>query len=99
MHLCKYWFSDTAWHLIFGGTRPYIRGLDVDIATVELFNWKTGEHCQLEDLPNVVSDHTGTVINGIPVYCSSHLSVDKLKCFKLNKATRTWEQVNYLEHS
>ena len=80
--------------MIFGGngissTRP---------KTVELFNWETGEHCKLGDLPFGVAAHSGTVMNGIPVFCGGYLdsSGDSSFCHKYNIQKQEWEQVNKL---
>ena len=51
--------------MIFGGNRPpsgYLK-------TVELYNWQTGKQCQLKEIPNKLSAHVGTVMDGVPVYC------------------------------
>jgi len=42
-------FSDSPWHLSIGGQK------DSDtLSSVELFNWKTGQKCFIDDLPQVL---------------------------------------------
>ena len=75
-----------------------LRAPNEAIASVELFNWKTGEHCQLKDLPYPISGHTGLVVNGIPVFCGGYSNIYETRCYQLNKGAQTWEQVNYDKH-
>ena len=76
--------------MIFGG-------LDSDASrpkTVELFNWETGEHCTLSDLPYGVSSFSGTVMDGIPVFCGGYThSGQSGLCQKYNIEKKEWEQV------
>ena len=37
--------DEPAWHMIIGGKN------NEDLASVEAYNWKTGEQCFLTDLP------------------------------------------------
>jgi hypothetical protein len=62
--------------------------------SVELFNWQTGEQCQLNNLPYGVYAPAAEVFNGIPVFCGgrSNFGAEK-KCYKLNKMDNSWEQV------
>ncbi len=82
--------------MIFGGDRTD----DLRLSSVELYNWETGEQCQLGDLPRPISEHTGTVFNGTPVYCAGVRDqgyVNSEECYKFNKKDRTWERVSPLE--
>ena len=83
---------ESAWHIIFGGYAPEFS----PIATVELYNWQTGEQCQLKDLPYGVTEHTGTVIGDVPVFCGGYSVNAENRCFKLNKTDQSWIQVHYL---
>ena len=80
---------DSAWHMIFGGNRPpsgYLK-------TVELYNWQTGEQCQLKDLPYEVAGQAATVIGDVPVFCGGVSQTYENRCFKLNKTDQSWIQV------
>ena len=89
-------FVEIVWHLIIGGDGD---ALDDDrLASVELYNWETGEQCQLGDLPRPIAEHTGTVINGTPVYCGGVQDqgyVNSAECYKFNKKDRVWERVSH----
>jgi len=62
---------------------------------VELFNWQTGQICQLSDLPYDLDAGSGTVLDGIPIFCGNWRSGQGDKnCFKLNKGDLTWEKVS-----
>ena len=79
--------------MIFGG-----RGGQADKELkVELFNWRTGEQCQLsEQLPFSTYGHSAAVLDGVPVYCGGLLDKDDdgdKRCHKFLKETKTWEQV------
>jgi len=41
-------FSDSPWHLLIGGFDG-----SKELKSVELYNWKTGQKCFIEDLPQV----------------------------------------------
>ena len=80
------------WHMIIGG---YKGGSLLD--TVELFNWKTNQSCSLpQKLPIVISEHSGTVLNGIPIVCGGYGPENELQssCFQLDKETKTWKNVS-----
>ena len=75
--------------MIFGGNRPpsgYLK-------TVELYNWQTGEQCQLKDLPYEVAGQAATVIDDVPVFCGGVSLTYENRCFKLNKTDQSWIQV------
>ena len=77
--------------MIIGGSRgPNL------LDTVEMFNWKTKEQCTLSSrLPEAVSEHTGAVIDGSPVYCGGYgTNNTRLKsCYKFDKSSQTWTNV------
>ena len=77
--------------MIFGGN-----GINSRPKTVELFNWETREHCKLGDLPFGVAAHSGTVLNGIPVFCGGFLdsSSQSRLCHKYNLQKQEWDQVD-----
>jgi len=62
------------------------------ISSVELYNWKTGEQCQLKDLPEPVSCQSGTVMEGTPIFCGNYRNTHD-KCYSFNKTSKTWSQV------
>ena len=37
--------------------------------------------------------HTGAVVNGIPVFCGGTSTEYESRCYKLDKATHTWDEV------
>jgi hypothetical protein len=77
------------WQLIFGG---YVSNYT---QTVELFNWKTFQQCQLPDLPFAVQHQVASVLEGTPVFCGgSTNSGSSLLCYKLDKTNDTWVQVS-----
>ena len=43
------------------------------LKSVELFNWRTGQQCSLGDLPTEISAHSGTELDGVPVFCGGKL--------------------------
>jgi hypothetical protein len=54
------------------------------------------EHCKLPDLPSAVRGHTGTVLQGEPMYCGGKNS-DKQSvsdCYKFVSETRNWIKVS-----
>ena len=77
--------------MIIGGSRgPNL------LDTVEMYNWKTNEQCFLRaNLPRAVSEHTGAVIDGVPVFCGGYgTSNSRLKdCYKFDRAGQTWKNV------
>ena len=86
---------EPAWHLILGGNGPPFFYL----STVELYNWQTGEQCQLKDLPYGVAAQAATVMDDVPVFCGGDSGRYENRCFKLNKADQSWIQVGYLIYS
>lgn len=76
-------FVESEWHLIIGGAGSP--------NTVELFNWRTFQHCQLPNLPIGVYGHVATSMNGVPVFCEGGRS--RRSCYKMDKATRKWVSV------
>ncbi len=88
--------SGPYWHMIIGG---YAGGVLSD--SVELFNWKTNQSCNLpQNLPIVLSEHSGTVLNGVPIVCGGYGPGNKLqsRCFKLDRVTKTWKNVSLFEY-
>ena len=67
-----------------------------DLSSVELFNWKTGEQCPMEDLPQGMRIHAGTVFQGVPLICGG-FSAEKLieSCFKFSIEQREWIRVRF----
>ena len=72
----------------------------------ELYNWQTGEQCQLKDLPYGVAAHAGMVMDDIPAFCGGYFDVcvggallADNRCFKLNKTDQSWIQVGHLSIS
>ena len=82
---------EPAWHLILGGNGP-----GTFLSTVELYNWQTGEQCQLKDLPYGVAAHSATVMDNVPVFCGGYSQAPENRCFKLNQTDQSWIQVGYL---
>jgi len=77
--------------LIFGGNGypgpSYLK-------SVELYNWQTGEQCQLSDLPIGTAAHSATIFQGVPVYCGGEsIGIDN-RCYKLNTVSMEWTQVS-----
>lgn len=59
--------QDSDWHMIIGGWND--DSMD-GLTSVELFNWKTGEQCEMPlGLDNKLSAHVGAVISGTPIIC------------------------------
>ena len=80
--------------MIIGGN-GYIDGTTLDF--VELFNWQTGEQCQIRDFYNDICAHTGTVLDGVPIICGGYRYSSGLdECYKLNKADMAWERVSFI---
>ena len=78
------------WHLICTG-----QDASNAISSCELFNWKTGEQCQLPDFPQPSHAATGIIFDGIPCICGGFNGVGFSKlCFKFDKLTRTWIRVS-----
>jgi hypothetical protein len=65
------------------------------LKSVELFNWETGKHCTLENLPFGVAAHSGIVMNGSPVFCGGYLDSSRSSswCHKYNIRSKEWEKV------
>jgi hypothetical protein len=83
---------DPAWHMILGG----VENQSIS-QSVELFNWQTGEQCFLENLPEKVRGHAGTVFEGIPMFCGGWNASIKPQelCYQYNNVTKRWEMVGY----
>ena len=81
---------DPAWHMILGG----VENQSVS-QSVELFNWQTGEQCFLENLPEKVRGHAGTVFEGIPMFCGGWNASTKPQelCYQYNNVTKRWDMV------
>jgi len=65
--------------------------------TVELFNWKTHEQCQLKaKLPITISEHTGTVFDGVPIFCGGFgpANTRQKGCYKYDKNVMNWQNVS-----
>ena len=65
--------------------------------TVELFNWNTREQCNLTNrLPIIVSEHSGTVLNGAPIFCGGYgpLNLRQKGCYKYDRTTQAWSNVS-----
>ncbi len=73
---------------MFGGSSDS-SGLTLN--SVELYNWRTGQQCQLPNLTYPIDGQVAVVMNGTPAYCGGYNS---LQCFKLDKVTRTWIKVS-----
>jgi hypothetical protein len=79
-------FLDPAWHLITGGSNS--------ANIFEAYNWKTGQQCQLENLPYGMGAHVGTVFEGVPMLCGNYNSQQgDTRCQKLNTKSMIWEKV------
>jgi hypothetical protein len=68
------------------------------LTSVELFNWKTGEQCYLDEFPHPVRGHSGAVINGDPHICGGTFNetTQPIKlCYKHNKESLEWEPVSF----
>jgi hypothetical protein len=78
--------------LILGG-----QGSINPITAVELYNWQTGEQCQLPDLPYNISALTGRVLDGVPVFCGGFTGLEsnpvENRCYKMDKSDKSWIQV------
>ena len=82
--------EEPEWHLIIGGKNV------TDLSSVELFNWKTGHQCFLQDLPKGVRIHAGLVFDGEIIYCGGYsLEVPQKSCFHFKKDEKNWDQVAY----
>jgi hypothetical protein len=68
-------------------------GSSQKLSSVELYNWKTGEQCQLEDLPHPNAGHTATVLDGTPAFCGGTSPDVEKRCYKFDKTTLSWIQV------
>ena len=88
--------AEKYWHMIIGGyrTNPYKEVL----ISVELYNWKTGEQCHLEDLPLPIRGHSGTILNGEPHVCGGASTSDtdftQTGCFRYDKNESKWQSVS-----
>ena len=72
---------EPAWHLILGGNGPPFFYL----STVELYNWQTGEQCQLKDHPYEVAGQAATVMDDVPVFCGGFSTLAEKRCFNFTK--------------
>jgi hypothetical protein len=83
--------AEPEWHLIFGG---YDYDTDSYVRSVELFNWQTGEQCDLpQPLPFGVSSPTAQLFEDAPVFCGGRLPENKNdnRCHRFNAGS--WERV------
>jgi hypothetical protein len=79
-------FLGPAWHLITGGS--YANNI------LEAYNRKTGQQCQLENLPYDMDAHVGTVFEGVPIICGNYsYRQGDTRCQKLNTKSMIWEKV------
>ena len=76
-------FVESEWHLIMGGAGSP--------NTVELFNWRTFQHCQLPNLPVGVYGHVAGFMEGVPVFCEGQIL--RNSCYKMDKLTKKWVSV------
>ena len=89
----KWPLTISEWHMILGGQKNLFEVLQ----SVELYNWQTGQQCQLGDLPNEIFAHSGTELEGVPVYCGGIIDeVDQKDCYKYNSETGSWDKVSCL---
>ena len=91
--------SELYWHLIMGGQR----GSGI-LKSVELFNWKTGENCQLDALPGEVRGHAAvTLYESLVVYCGGldKNSTAVSSCYHKQqmKANESWLPVSITEYT
>ena len=83
--------EDLAWHLIIGGKNL------IDLNSVEAFNWKTEEHCQLNDLPIGIRIHSATVLYGVPIICGGFsYEIPLQSCYKYLEQNDSWEPISDL---
>ena len=88
--------SEPEWHMIVGGYKKFPN--KEPLTSVELFNWKTGEQCYLEELPFPVRGHSGTVLDGEPHICGgtfNETTQPTKRCYKFNKEGFVWEPVSF----
>jgi hypothetical protein len=77
--------------MILGGRKDLFETLK----SVELYNWRTGQQCQLGDLPSEIFAHSGTEIDGVPVFCGGIKDdEDQSDCYKYSSETDSWEKVS-----
>lgn len=82
---------DPAWHLIIGGKNL------IDLSSVEAFNWKTKEQCQLNDLPVGMRIHSATVLYGVPIVCGGFsYEIPLHSCYKYVEQKDSWEPISDL---
>jgi hypothetical protein len=84
------------WHMIIGGSSG-----SALLDSVELFNWKTGQQCFLKSkLPLTVSEHSGTVIDGQPIFCGGYgpNNARQKGCYAYEKSEDRWRNVSVLLH-
>ncbi len=87
--------ADPDWHLIFGGF-SYDLDLtaDIPVDSVELYNWKNGQQCQLPNLNYPVYAQPSVVMNGTPAYCGGLSNQELVQCWIFDKVTKTWMQMS-----
>jgi hypothetical protein len=68
------------------------------LQSVELYNWRTGQQCQLPNLPSPVYASVAVSMNGTLAYCGGDKGSGNLvqQCFRLDKTTNTWVQVSVI---
>jgi hypothetical protein len=89
--------ADHDWYLIFGGLNFELdpsAGSTID--SVELYNWRNGQQCQLPNLKDSIYGPISVVFDGTPAYCGGHSNQELFKCWMLDKVTKTWVQVSRL---
>lgn len=75
------------WHIIVGGKNSQ------DLKSVEAFNWKTKDQCNLNDLPLEVRIHSSAVFEKVPIICGG-LSEDVAitRCYKYDPVVDSWQE-------
>ena len=80
--------NDPAWHIVIGG-----KNVD-DLTSVEAFNWKTNEQCQLNDLPVGTRIHSATVLYQVPIICGGYsFEIPLESCYKYHEENDSWEPI------
>ena len=86
--------SDPDWHLIFGGLTIESDPSGYPTDSVELYNWKNGEQCQLPNLNYLIHSQVSVVLNGTPAFCGGQSNQEMIQCWMLDKVTKAWMQVS-----
>jgi hypothetical protein len=81
-------YLESTWNIIIGG---YDGNVNVD--SVELHNWKTGQQCFTTNLPYGVTLHSGVVMEGFPAFCGGLNTNYISTCLKFVVAQKQWTQV------